>query len=72
MTFAQQLRQARATAGLSIAQAAAQAKVSPRTWAYWERGERLPPAERDAITRERLLAQLSRAVLIRPQIRRGP
>ncbi len=55
------LRAAREKAGLSIAQAAAQAKVSPRTWAYWEDGERLPPAERDAITRERLLARLTEA-----------
>lgn len=60
------LRAAREKAGLSIAAAAAREtargrKVSPRTWAYWEDGERLPPAERDAITRERLLASLTEA-----------
>ena len=59
MSFAAQLRKAREKAGLSIADAAKQAGVSPRTWAYWEDGERLPPAERDAITRERILARLT-------------
>ena len=59
MSFASQLTKARKKAGLSIADAAKQAGVSPRTWAYWEDGERLPPAERDAITRERLLASLA-------------
>lgn len=59
MSFPSQLTKARKKAGLSIAQAAQQAGVSPRTWAYWEDGERLPPAERDAITRERLIARLT-------------
>lgn len=59
MSFASHLRKAREKAGLSIADAAKRAGISPRTWAYWEVGERLPPAERDAITRERLLARLA-------------
>lgn len=57
MSFAAQLKKAREKAGLSIADAAKGRGVSPRTWAYWEAGLRLPPAERDAITRERLLAR---------------
>lgn len=61
MSFPAQLRKAREKAGLSIADAAKRAGISPRTWAYWEDGERLPPAERDAITRERLLASLTEA-----------
>ena len=59
MSFSAQLRKAREKAGLSIADAAKQAGVSPRTWAYWEKGQRLPPAEADAITRERLIARLT-------------
>ena len=58
MSFADQLKKARFLAGLSIADAAKSRGVSPRTWAYCEAGLRLPPAERDAITRERLLASL--------------
>jgi DNA-binding transcriptional regulator YiaG len=57
--FPRELRTAREKAGLSVAAAAQQAGVSPRTWAYWEDGERLPPAEADAITRERLIARLT-------------
>jgi transcriptional regulator with XRE-family HTH domain len=60
MSFSTDLRKAREKAGLSIADAAKQAGVSPRTWAYWEDGERLPPAEKDAISRERLLANLAK------------
>lgn len=60
MKFADQLKKAREKAGLSIADAAKGRGVSPRTWAYWEAGFRLPPAERDAITRERLLASLTK------------
>ena len=60
MSFASQLKKAREKADLSIADAAKVRGVSPRTWAYWEAGLRLPPAERDAITRERLLASLTK------------
>jgi transcriptional regulator with XRE-family HTH domain len=60
MSFADQLKKAREKAGLSIADAAKGRGVSPRTWAYWEAGLRLPPAERDAITRERLLSSLTK------------
>ena len=60
MSFAAQLKKAREKAGLSIADAANARGVSPRTWAYWEAGLRLPPAERDAITRERLLSSLTK------------
>jgi transcriptional regulator with XRE-family HTH domain len=59
MSFANQLRKAREKAGLTVEQAAKSAGVSPRTWAHWETGNRLPPAERDAITRERLIARLT-------------
>ena len=59
MSFAAQLRKAREKAGLSIEAAAQQAGVSPRTWSHWEAGNRLPRAERDAITRERLIARLT-------------
>lgn len=59
MSFATQLRKAREEAGLTVELAAKAAGVSPRTWAHWEKGQRLPPAERDAITRERLIARLT-------------
>lgn len=56
MSYGTQLKKARIAAGLTI-EAAAKAKgVSKRLWEYWEANEKLPPAERDAITRERLLA----------------
>lgn len=60
MSFADQLKKAREKAGLSIADAAKSRGVSPRTWAYWEAGLRLPPAQRDAITREHLLSSLTK------------
>lgn len=58
MNFGQRLRTAREKAGLTQAAFAARWKVGKRTVEHWEKGERLPPAERDAITRERLLASL--------------
>ena len=61
MSWPTKLRAARDKAGLTVEQAAKAAGVSPRTWAHWEKGSRLPPAERDAITRERLLAALTEA-----------
>ena len=61
MSFPAQLRKAREKAGLSVELAAKAAGVLPRTWAYWEVGKRLPPTERDAITRERLFARLTEA-----------
>jgi transcriptional regulator with XRE-family HTH domain len=59
MSFGERLRTAREKAGLTQAQAAALWKVSKRTVEHWEKNTRLPPAERDAITRERLLARLT-------------
>jgi transcriptional regulator with XRE-family HTH domain len=59
MSWPTKLRAAREKAGLTVELAAKAAGVSPRTWAHWEAGNRLPPAERDAITRERLIARLS-------------
>jgi transcriptional regulator with XRE-family HTH domain len=58
MSYGERLRTAREKAGLTQAQAAALWKVSKRTVEHWEKNTRLPPAERDAITRERLLASL--------------
>ncbi len=58
MTFAEQLQESRNEAGLSIAAAAVLVGVSPRTWAYWETGNRVPPTEAEAITQERVLAKL--------------
>jgi transcriptional regulator with XRE-family HTH domain len=57
MTVGEQLRAARERAGLTQAQAAKVEGVSKRLWEYWEKNQKLPPAERDAITRERLLAR---------------
>lgn len=61
MKFGDQLRKAREKAGLTQAQAATRWGVSKRTVEHWEKGQRLPPTERDAITRERLLASLTEA-----------
>lgn len=58
MKFGDQLRKTREKAGLTQAQAAKKWGVSKRTVEHWEKDQRLPPAERDAITRERLLASL--------------
>ncbi len=55
MSYGGQLKKARIAAGLTI-EAAAKAKgVSKRLWEYWEADQKLPPRERDALTRERLL-----------------
>ena len=43
MTFATQLKQARANAGLSQAQAADLLAVTPQTVKNWEAGRREPP-----------------------------
>jgi transcriptional regulator with XRE-family HTH domain len=59
MSWSAKLRRAREKAGLTVELAAKAAGVSPRTWAHWEAGQRLPPVERDAITRERLIARLN-------------
>lgn len=59
MSFGDRLRKAREKAGLTQAQAAKRWGVSKRTVEHWEKSQRLPPAERDAITRERLLASLT-------------
>jgi len=73
MSYATQLRKAREKAGLTVEQAAKAAGVSPRTWAHWEAGNRLPTAERDAITRERLIARLTeRAAPGNPNATREP
>ena len=57
MSFGEQLRAARERAGLTQAAAAKAEGVSKRLWEYWEKNEKLPPRERDAITRERLLTR---------------
>lgn len=57
-SFSDQLKTSREKAGLTSASAAKLCGVSPRTWAYWEAGERLPATEKTAITRERVLAKL--------------
>lgn len=56
-TYGAALRKARITAGHTIAEAAKAEGISKRLWEYWEANEKLPPAERDALTRERLLAR---------------
>ena len=45
MTFAAELKQARAAAGLSQSQAAELLAVTPQTIKNWEAGRREPPAE---------------------------
>lgn len=57
MSFGAQLKKLRVAAGLTVEAAAKAEGVSKRLWEYWEAGEKLPPAERAAITRERLLAR---------------
>ena len=56
-TYGGELRKARLAAGLTIEQAAKAEGVSKRLWEYWEKNEKLPPAERDVLTRERLLSR---------------
>ena len=51
------LKAARRTARLTIKEAAHAEGVSGRLWAYWESGEKLPPAEGER-TQERVLAKL--------------
>lgn len=65
------LRGRREAAGLTQAEFAARIGVSKRTVEHWERGERLPPAERDAITRERLLASLTKKAAPGPSNDKG-
>ena len=57
MNYGAQLKKLRIAAGKTVAQAAAEECVSKRRWEYWEANEKLPPAERDVLTRERLLAR---------------
>lgn len=57
MSYGTQLKKARIAAGLTIEAAAKDQGVSKRLWEYWEKNEKLPPAERDVLTRERLLAR---------------
>jgi transcriptional regulator with XRE-family HTH domain len=57
VSFGAQLKKLRIAAGLTVEAAAKAEGVSKRLWEYWEAGKKLPPAERDAITRERLLAR---------------
>lgn len=57
MSYGQQLKKMRLAAGKTVAEAAAEEGVSKRLWEYWEADENLPPRERDALTRERLLAR---------------
>jgi transcriptional regulator with XRE-family HTH domain len=59
VSFGDRLRKAREKAGLTQAQAATRWGVSKRTVEHWEKGQRLPPAEKDAITRERIIARLT-------------
>jgi transcriptional regulator with XRE-family HTH domain len=55
VSFGAQLKKLRIAAGLTVEAAAKAEGVSKRLWEYWEAGKKLPPAERYAITRERLL-----------------
>lgn len=57
MTFARQLRHARADK--TQAEAARISRVSKRTYEKWEAGESAPPFDAEAITRERVLARLT-------------
>ena len=57
MSTGDQLRKYRLAAGLTIEQAAKAEGVSKRLWEYWEKNEKLPPVERDVLTRERLLSR---------------
>jgi transcriptional regulator with XRE-family HTH domain len=57
MSTGAQLKKYRLAAGLTVEQAAREEGVSKRLWEYWEADEKLPPHERDALTRERLLAR---------------
>ena len=56
MSYGDQLRKAREKAGLSQKTFAAKKGVSKRLVEYWEKNQKLPPRERDALTRERLLS----------------
>ena len=55
MSYGTRLKKLRLAAGKTVEQAAKSEGVSPRLWAYWEADQKLPPKERDALTRERLL-----------------
>lgn len=66
MTFGNQLKKLRLAAGKTVAQAAAEEGVSKRLWEYWEADEKLPPAERDALTCERLLGRWQTKAPTRP------
>lgn len=57
MSFGAQLKKLRIAAGLTVQAAADAEGVSKRLWEYWEAGEKLPPMEQDAVTRERLLTR---------------
>jgi DNA-binding XRE family transcriptional regulator len=57
MTFATQLKQARADAGLTQHQLAELLGVTPQTVYYWEAGKRVPPTE-PSLTQQRILIQL--------------
>lgn len=59
MNWGQRLRKAREKAGVTQAALAARLRVGKRTVEHWERGERLPPAAKDAITRERVMEALA-------------
>ena len=61
LTFGQRLRIARRSSGLSINEAASLLKRSPRLWKHWEADERIPPAEAEVLTQERLLSTMARA-----------
>ena len=58
MTFAAQLKQARAAAGLSQAQAAELLAVTPQTVKNWEAGRREPPTE-PVLTQAEILSRLT-------------
>ena len=57
MSFGAQLKKLRIAAGLTVEAAAKAEGVSKRLWEYWEKNAKLPPAQRDVLTRERLLAR---------------
>ena len=59
MTFAAQLKQARAQAGLSQSEAANLLAVTPQTVKNWEAGRREPPTE-PVLTQADILNRLTR------------
>lgn len=56
--FAARLHRLRKRLGISQEEAGKALGVRGNSVARWERGERTPPSERDALSRERILREL--------------